>query len=201
MRAGKFWSRIGQSWERLSSHDHRTVQSIKGNEIGPFLTNTPETCQPNWMRTQQYYLDPRVFAPGTCDEQMTIINTYAAGNRYHEALLAIIQMDLPIYHHPKTIIQEPPRQKKSKSLSAYFYQYIHYLKLQAYLKDINKNLDLPDKLDNFIDGTIHAAEFQKLIRKDQKAKRTHCYSTILSKLNCWNPEQIEETFHQWYWET
>ena len=26
--------------------------------MGPFLTNTPETRQPNQMRTQQYYLDP-----------------------------------------------------------------------------------------------------------------------------------------------
>ena len=35
-----------------------TSKLIKGYKMGPFLTNIHETLQPNWMPTQQYYLDP-----------------------------------------------------------------------------------------------------------------------------------------------
>ena len=135
---------------------------------------------PSWYHTSidtlrqqihQALLHKNIFPVGTCDEQINILNTHAAGNGY-EALLTILQMDHPIYHHcPTTIIRrEPPRQKQSEVLNAYYYQYIDYLKLKAYLKDIDKDLDLPDELDDFIDGIVHAAEFQKLIREDQKSK-------------------------------
>ena len=70
--------------------------------------------------------------PGICDEQITIVNTHAGGHGY-EALLALIQMDHPIYHlHPTLFIRAPLRQRKTEALSAYIYRYTDYLRLRAF---------------------------------------------------------------------
>ena len=62
-----------------------------------------------------------VFPSGVCDKQITIVNTNAGGHGY-KTLLALIQMDHPIYHHhPSSFIRAPPRQCKTKAVSAYFY--------------------------------------------------------------------------------
>ena len=69
----------------------------------------------------------KVFPVNTCDEQTRIIKSHSGGHGY-EALLAIIQLEHPIYHpHPTTGIRNPPRQGKNEALSGYFYRYLDYL--------------------------------------------------------------------------
>jgi len=112
----------------------------------------------------------KVFPTGTCDEQIRIIKSHSGGHGY-EALLAIIQLEHPIYHpHPTTAIRNPPRQGKSEALSGYFYRYIDYLQLRAYLKNVDRNLDDTIELDDFLDGTLYRDEFRRLIREDRKSK-------------------------------
>ena len=112
----------------------------------------------------------KVFPTGTCDEQIRIIQSHSGGHGY-EALLSIIQLEHPIYHpHPTTGIRNPPRQAKNEALSGYFYRYLDYLQLRAYLKNIDRNLDDTIELDDFLDGTIHRDEFRRLIREDRKSK-------------------------------
>ena len=80
-------------------------------------------------------------------------------------------MDHPIYHlHPTSFIRAPPKQQKHEALSAYFYRYTDYLRLRAYLKNIDTNLDAPSELDDFIDGTSHSTQYRRLIREDRKSQ-------------------------------
>ena len=111
----------------------------------------------------------KVFPANTCDEQTRIIKSHSGGHGY-EALLAIIQLEHPIYHpHPTTGIRNPPRQGKNEALSGYFYRYLDYLQLRAYLKNVDQNLDDNIELDDFLDGTLHHDEFRRLIREDRKS--------------------------------
>ena len=90
----------------------------------------------------------------------------------YEALLAIIQMDHPIYHHhPTSFIRAPPRQRKAEALSAHFYRYVDYLRLRVYLKNINTNLsNASSELDDFINVTFFEMQYHCLIREDQKSQ-------------------------------
>ena len=55
------------------------------------------------------------------------------------------------------------------AMSAYFYRYVEYLRLPAYLKNIDTDLDASSKLDNFVDGTLFPLQYRLLIREDWKS--------------------------------
>jgi len=42
--------------------------------------------------------------------------------------------------------------------------------MRAYLKDNDRSLDDKVELEDFLDGTIHKVQFQRLTREDQKSK-------------------------------
>ena len=69
-----------------------------------------------------------------------------------------------------SFICPPPRQQKPEALSAHFYQYINDLRLLAYLKNINTNLDASSELDDFIDSTLFASQYCRLVCEDRKSR-------------------------------
>ena len=138
-----------------------------------------------------------VFPPGICNEQITIINTHAGSHGY-EALLAIVQMDHPVYHHhPTSYICAPPKQCKPKALSAYFNRYLNYLQLRAYLKNIDTNLNDSSELDDFIDGTLFSVEYCWLIGEDCKSQSPNIFvqfsqNRIVGTLNRLRKDSINQ---------
>ena len=48
-----------------------------------------------------------------------------------------------------------------------------------HLKDIDKNFNDPDELDDFIDGSLHAHENQRHIMEDRKSQQTNVLSYFL----------------------
>ena len=148
-----------------------TADSPQRGRWWPWLKWSASSCYVPSLKTlsqeiHQAISHKNVFPVGICDEQLTIVNTHANGYGY-KALFTIIQMDHPVcHHHPTAYIRAPPKQRKQEALSAYFYCYLEYLRLHAYLKNIDTNLYAPAELDDFIDATHFSPQYCCLICED-----------------------------------
>ena len=96
------------------------------------------------------------------NRHILIIKNHSSAHGY-KALLFLIDLHHQVFPtHPTTIIRAPPRQKKTESLTEFYYRYLDSLKLRSFLKDDTQDLDHKTEMDNFIHGTLDASEFFRL---------------------------------------
>lgn len=99
--------------------------------------------------------------PETCVQMRQTMVNYQSGSGY-ETIYALISMTHP--HHlryPHDLIRAPPAQRPGERLESYYFRYIDFLSLRAYLKNIPGSLDDEDEVSTFIQGTLDRKELRR----------------------------------------
>lgn len=92
--------------------------------------------------------------PESCERMRQTMLNYSNGKGY-ETLYALINRTHPnSMRHPHDLISQHPRQKEKEYLETYYFRYIDFLQLRAFLSDQPGSLDNKHEVSSFIQGTI-----------------------------------------------
>ena len=64
----------------------------------------------------------------------------------------------------------PPSQLPADSVATYFYKYVDFIVLRAFIEDNARDLDIPDEMDKFLAGLVH----YEALRHDMRDDRLFC---------------------------
>ena len=83
-------------------------------------------------------------------------------------LCALVAPDhLSRMEHPAILVWQTPSQLPSQCISEYFYQYLNFLALSAFIDNNATTLNNKIELDKFIAGTNHMAWLNQMSRQER----------------------------------
>ena len=100
--------------------------------------------------------------------KQAIVNNW---NKGYDALRAIIVPFHPlIVDQPSVLIRATPNQLPMDSVATYFYKYVDFLVLCAFIEDNPHNLDVPGEMDKFLEGLTHCDVLRSDYRDDRQSR-------------------------------
>ena len=138
----------------------------------------------HWAMTIYTALSKSHVFPAGSTMQRAVTDNWEKG---YDVLRAIIVPFHPlIIEQPSILVRDTPCQLPTESVSAYFYKYVDYLVLRAFIANIPHNLEVPGEMNEFLGGLTHCNVLRSDCRLDRK-------STDPDRLRKYTQDQIVTT--------
>lgn len=175
----KWYREVLDHCKRLNIYLHpyylfrKNANHIRGFTIGDSETDDlPSRFQfsiDTWSVLLYEALQSEKVIPESCVQMRQTMVNYQSGSGY-ETIYALISMTHP--HHlryPHDLIKIPPFQRPDERLESYYFRYIDFLSLRAFLKNIPGSLDDRDEVSSFIHGAVEREELRRKTDVERKS--------------------------------
>ena len=133
--------------------DHLRGFTIGGSDTDDLPSNIQWSID-SWSRLIFTAIRSEKVIPDSCPRMRQTMLNYQNGKGY-ETIYALISMSHPHHlRHPHDLITQTPRQKAGEHLESFYFRYVDFLRLRAFLNNQPGTLDNKHEVSCFIQGTL-----------------------------------------------